>query len=360
VKNNAVTQSKTKIAGIILALAVGAGLIPAQTSEPTRDLIGWATNGTTVLQTYRITSIITNVIPARPLPPHLATNRPPPEPRLHTREWSYTNHVFHSFLPGTLPNLIWTNFLAHTNGRTMRIWEERSHPPDWMTNGPVVRWNTNSLLWGMRGMTALSPAWAGQGHYGQVPLTALTRRHVYTRGHGMGPEGFNVHKPGRKGWFFTAANRKIEVTIIRSVVRASAGPNQQRLDYTIMLLDRDLPPEIETMAVAAPEQVFKLIARPPNAIVPMPIFQTEQGGNVSSSVAPLTVNTWKGGDSGSPNLLPLPGELVFFSGRSTTGPGPEMQADMDELCRLEKLNPAKYQLRWVDLEKLTAAAASGD
>jgi len=50
----------------------------------------------------------------------------------------------------------------------------------------------------------------------------------------------------------------------------------------------------------------------------------------------------------------LPGELVFFSGRSTSGPTHEMQADMDELCQLEGLNPAKYQLRWVDLEKLTA------
>jgi hypothetical protein len=340
-----------KPALIILLLALGPGWISAQTSQPTRELLGWTTNGATVLQTYRVTSITTNVLPARPLPPHLATNRPPPQPRIHTREWNYTNNVFHSFLPGTLPHVLWTNFVALTNGREMRIWSERSHPPDWATTGPVVRWNTNSLIWGLRGMTALSPAWSGQGSYGQVPLTALTRRHVYSRGHGMGPEGFNVHKPGRKGWFFTADNRKIEVTIIRSVVRCSLGANQQRLDYTIMLLDRDLPPEIETMAVAAPEQVFKLIARPINAIVPMPVFQTEQGGSVSTSVPPMTVNTWKGGDSGSPNMLALPGELVFFNGRSTTGPGPEMQADMDELCRLEKLNPAKYQLRWVDLGK---------
>jgi hypothetical protein len=30
-----------------------------------------------------------------------------------------------------------------------------------------------------------------------------------------------------------------------------------------------------------------------------------------------------------------------------------MQADMDELCRLEKLDPAKFQLRWVDLGAVT-------
>ena len=50
-------------------------------------------------------------------------------------------------------------------------------------------------------------------------------------------------------------------------------------------------------------------------------------------------------------MIPLPGELVFFSGRSTSGPTPAMQADMDELCRLEGLNPVKYQMRWVDLGK---------
>jgi hypothetical protein len=85
---------------------------------------------------------------------------------------------------------------------------------------------------------------------------------------------------------------------------------------------------------------------------PHPIFQTEQLGNVSTGVAPLTVNTWKGGDSGSPNMIPLPGQLVFFSGRSTSGPSQEMQEDMDELCRRAKLDPKKYQLQWVDLRKL--------
>ena len=121
-----------------------------------------------------------------------------------------------------------------------------------------------------------------------------------------------------------------------------------------MLLDRDLPETIEPMAVAtmAAVQKFYLSTTPGGA--PFPIFQTEQTGNVSSSIPPLTVNTWKGGDSGSPNMIPLPGELVFFSGRSTSGPTPEMQDDMDELCRLEGLNPAKYQMRWADLGKRAA------
>jgi hypothetical protein len=57
----------------------------------------------------------------------------------------------------------------------------------------------------------------------------------------------------------------------------------------------------------------------------------------------------KGGDSGAPNLLPLPGELIFCGGRTTSPPSPQMQADMDELCRLEHLDPKRYQMQWVDL-----------
>ena len=70
---------------------------------------------------------------------------------------------------------------------------------------------------------------------------------------------------------------------------------------------------------------------------------------MSAEVPGMSVNTWKGGDSGSPNMLPMPGELVFCNGRSTSGPSPEMQADMDELCKLERLDAKEYQLQWVDL-----------
>lgn len=328
------------------------GFIPAAPAQPeaeTRTVIGWSTNGFTVLQSWRHTKTITNIIPARPGPPG-RTNLTARAPRIETREWSYTNVMFHSYVPGSLAHLIWTNHIAATNRRDMQIWAERGFPPDWQRQGPNVRWNTNSLIYGMRGFTALSPAWLGQSGIGQVPVTALTRRHAYARGHGMGEPGFNTSHAGRRIWFLTAANRKVTATVTRAVVRCHTT-NQMRFDYTILLLDRDLPPEIEPLAVTATEQVQKFLTRPPQAIVPLPIFETEQGGYVSTGVSPLTVNTWKGGDSGSPNMIPLPGELVFYSGRSTSGPSPEMQADMDELCRQDKLNPAKYQLRWVDLEK---------
>lgn len=53
-------------------------------------------------------------------------------------------------------------------------------------------------------------------------------------------------------------------------------------------------------------------------------------------------------------MLPLPEGLVLFAGRSATGPTPGMQADMDELCRLEGLDSRKYQMQWADLSQFPA------
>ena len=53
-------------------------------------------------------------------------------------------------------------------------------------------------------------------------------------------------------------------------------------------------------------------------------------------------------------MLPLGNELVFYGGRSTAGPSKKMQNDMDALCKLEHLDPRKYQLQWVDLSRFPA------
>jgi len=256
-----------------------------------------------------------------------------------------TNSRFHHYLSGTLNDRGWTNFIAHTNGKDMTIWSNRTHPVGWPTNPPVVTWNTNSLIWGVKGFTALSPSWEVQSGIGQVPVTALTRRHGYARGHGMGPDGFNTNFAGKRVWFVTADNQVIQVTVARDVVRTRTGGGQA--DYTILLFKEDLPAGVEPLRVAETTNVLaKYSVIPPT---PHPLFKPEQTGRVSTEVPPLAVNTWKGGDSGSADLLPMPGELVFFAGRSTSGPSPQMQEDMDQLCRLEHLNPRGYQLQWFDL-----------
>lgn len=253
-----------------------------------------------------------------------------------------TNFLFAGYLPGSLNNLIWTNFIAHTNGRGTFHWSQRQHPPDWPAHPPVVEWNTNGLMWGMKGLTALSPCWEHEGAPGQVPITALTRRHGYARGHGMGPDGFRTWLAGQKVWFVTTNNQIVEVKILREVVRAT-----NRQDYTIVLFDRDLPATIEPLRVCSwtnlgPRYWFARGG-------PAPMFLTEQTGQVNPMIPGPYIAIMKGGDSGSANLLPMPGELVFTNGRATSGPNPQMQKDMDELCRLAGLNPKGYQMRWMDL-----------
>ena len=75
-----------------------------------------------------------------------------------------------------------------------------------------------------------------------------------------------------------------------------------------------------------------------------------QGGFVSAGIPGWTVPI-RGGDSGAPMMLPLPGELVFFEGISTSSPSAEMQADMDMLSRQAGLDPRKYQMQWVNLDR---------
>jgi hypothetical protein len=257
-----------------------------------------------------------------------------------------TNRVFHHFRPDSLNSVIWTNLMARTNGRDTSIWSVRTHSALWPATPPVAVWNTNSLIWGLRGFTALSPCWEVEGAPGQVPVTALTRRHGYTRGHGMGADGFNTGFAGKKVWFLTANNKIVEVKVARNAVRTMKGSSR---DYTILLFSKDLPTSIEPMrAVAEVDMNWKYKL---NFGAPLPMFKSEQTGHVSAEIPGFTLNTWKGGDSGSPDMLPLPGELGFCLGRSTSGPSPQMQADMDELCEQEGLNPKRYQLQWINLSK---------
>ena len=299
------------------------------TNAPAPEFVGWGTNPPAVYTLYR--SLVTNQTPD-----------------LVTLVTSVTNRVFDHFFPDSLHQCVWTNFIARTNGRATTLWRERAHPSGWPTNGsaPVLAWNTNSLLWGRHGLTALSPCWEGEGYEGQAPITALTRRHGYTRGHGMAPDGVCTNWSGKKVWFLTAGNQRIAATIARAIVRTSGR------DYTIFLFRQDLPPGIEPLRVIEPDELSR---RYPFCLgAPRPICQTEQTGHVNTGLAGFSVPAWKGGDSGSPDMLPLGNELLFYGGRSTSGPSPAMQADMDQLSRLAGLDPNRYQIQWADLSRFPA------
>ena len=320
-----------------------------------RHFAGWATNGPAVLRLYESTQ----ALPGLPL-----SYCPPPENlpgeirsamllfrvATNVRFLTNTTSEFDHYLPESLNYAVWTNFIANTNGKSMAIWSRRTRPANWPARPALVSWNHSSLIWGMKGLTAICPCWQWEGPPGWTPITALTRRHGYARGHDMGPDRFGTDLAGKKVWFLTTNNLIVETRIARLVVRTRETSHR---DYTLFLFDSDLPPSIEPMSVVAASEIFAVphckYCDVPGT--PLIVFKTEQGGNVSAGVPGFAVDTMKGGDSGSPNMLPLPGELVFWNGRTTSGPSPEMQADMDELCKLQGLNPAKYQLQYADLSK---------
>jgi hypothetical protein len=321
---------------------------PEQVLLPLNEFTGWSTNGPAVYAGKRsgVTNLNNNPIF---LELHRLGYPAPPLSRVSY----FTNIVFDHFLAQSLNNLAWTNFIAHTNGRTTQIWSVKNYPPGWPANPPVIRWNPNSIMWGMGGLTALSPSWEAEGGPGQAPITALTRRHGYTRGHGIASDGFGTLFLGKKVWFLTLDNKLIETKVIRTVVRRQPVSGN---DYTILLFSNDLPDSIEPIRVVADKT--RNAKYPLCLWAPALLFLTEQYGNVSAEAPGFTVPVMKPMDSGSPNMLPLPGELVFYSGRTTSGPSAAMQADMDELCRSSGLDPAKYQMQWVDLSGYPSYSSS--
>jgi hypothetical protein len=269
------------------------------------------------------------------------------EPQFVTTVFSFTNAEFLHLLPETLTHRVFTNFIAQTNGRTTRLWSKRQHPVLWPTVAPSVEWDRRCVAWGMKGLTALSPCWQQEGAPGQVPVTLLTPRHGYTRGHGMGPAGFQKTFNGKKVWFVTLENKVVEAKVEDAVVRAAPGR-----DYTILMFRKDLPLGIQPMRV--------LSATAMRAHYPWPqgsnpiVLRSEQTGNLSTDLPGFFVPFMKGGDSGSASMIPLFGELVFFGGSSTSAPTPQMQEDIDELCRRQGVDARDYQLQWVDLSQYPA------
>lgn len=311
----------------------------------------FSTNGAAVflLHTYAQTNILPSPWANSPVPP--PTLAPDIRERLLARRTQtvaqvvfFTNRDFVRFRAESLIHQVWTNLLDHTNGRSPVIWSERTLPLGWPLRAPIVKWNPKGLMWGMQGLTALSPCWEYQGGVGQTPITALSRRHGYARGHMMGPDGFRKQFAGMRVWFLATNNSLVQVNVAREVVRTMPVSGR---DYTILLFNQDLPASIQPIRVCSWQDLSSHYAFFDK--VPAPIFRTEQGGNVDAGLPGFTFDINKGGDSGSPNMLPLPGELVFCNGRTTSSPSPELQADMDELCRLEGLDPAKYRLQWADL-----------
>ena len=134
------------------------------------------------------------------------------------------------------------------------------------------------------------------GAFGQVAITALTRRHGYLRGHGMGASGLHPERVGRRIWFCTRDNQVIERKVQLLLVRCrDAGPPGTIRSFCLMPICR---PAIEPMRVVDPEKVRRKYLFLP--LDHKPVFMALQGGYVSAGVPGWNV-PMRGGDSGAPS-----------------------------------------------------------
>ena len=147
----------------------------------------------------------------------------------------------------------------------------------------------------------------------------------------------------------TRDNQVVEARIANWLTRLGHGGTNGNAadycDYSLVIFSNDLPDSITPLKAMSPAVYRRLAGSDTNW--PRVMLQTEQSGRVSSGIPPFACETWKGGDSGSPDLLPIGDWLVFIGGRSTTGPTDQMQADIDTLTWSQGLDPRRYQLDWI-------------
>jgi hypothetical protein len=229
----------------------------------------------------------------------------------------------------------------------MDMWSQREIPEDLDSSPPLFAWNTNCLLYGLEGFTGISQCNTFGGEHGQVPVTLLTRRHGYTRGHGRGENGLRTNAiAGSKVWFCTASNIVVQMTVAADWVRVESGAGNN-YDYSVVVFTEDVPASISPVSAMSPADLEIYYRITPD--LPYLFLGTEQLGHCAAGIPPFIFDISKGGDSGSPNMIPSPNnKLIMFSGRGTSGFSPQMQADIDALSVYVGVNTNGYQLRWYD------------
>jgi hypothetical protein len=234
------------------------------------------------------------------------------------------------------------------------MWSVRSHPPEWPNTPPELAWNTSCLLYGHDGFTAISQCNEFEGAPGQVPVTLLTRRHGFLRGHGLGSNGLQTNGlAGKRVWFCAADNTVVQMTVAANFIRVGSFSGRF-YDHGIVIFTSDVPASIGPISVMSTESFEIYYYNTPE--IPFLTLGTEQDGHCATgdtAIPPFIYPLFKGGDSGSPNILPSPdNKLIMFSGRGVPGFSSQVQADMDTLSMYSGLNTNNYRLRWYDLSPL--------
>ena len=252
----------------------------------------------------------------------------------------------------------WDIWTAFNNGITPQssdqVWLTRT-PGNTQNDQPSVQWNPNSLIHGKTGYTAISPiGYLDPLNPTQITVTALTPRHGYARGHGMGsPDGWRTDWNGRKIWFLDADNNPVAATVAGAYVRNPDNHGKVPPDWTVVIFSDPLPASITP--------VPQVMLVPPRFSV---CFRTGQTLFISANMPPFSLgnpdvpddlsrppfnqhSTFIGGDSGAPNLIPLTDGSLVFVGGTTTTLNMAIQQDMNDLS--DHISAPHYTLSWLTI-----------
>jgi hypothetical protein len=165
----------------------------------------------------------------------------------------------------------------------------------------------------------------------------------------MGNPGFSTALAGLRVWFCTSSNTVVQMNVAAELIE-NGDVGGVFYDYGILVFTEDAPDSITPVWVMDDADFETYYADTPD--LPFMFFGTEQFGFCSAQVPPFVYNLVAPGDSGSPNMIPTMGldnRLIMFSGRTTSAPSAQMQADMDALTGYLGLSPSNYQLQWYNM-----------
>ena len=261
--------------------------------------------------------------------------------------------------PPTIQAALWSSFTAATNGHTSQT--EFANAGGEITN---ITWDTGSPLYGKTGFTAFSlesnfaifnttnGVW-NPSQWG-VPVTALTKRHCYIRGHSNGATNGVIDTATNSApiHFLTADNQIVTRYEIAAFKEYGGG-----MDECLVLLDADLPDSIEPVTMIDAAAFAAKLAKNTLGFYPgfNPLLGTCQHNQIGTTDGTHynPHNFYIDGDSGSPDFYLLNGAVVMLQGRTTTGYNAQMQADADALSRFAGLDPSQYQIKLLDLNQFS-------
>lgn len=228
-----------------------------------------------------------------------------------------------------------TNAISHYNPATDQPWT--GYVPG-STNIARYRLNTNSVLYGKRGATAISVAQFG---------ATVNRLCLVTRRHAVGLAHYGDPSNGGLVWFMGTNGVVHGMT---ASVGFSSGLGEQ---LEVVTFTQDVPADVETARVIGPlTNAWQFIASffpppPPDVTRQLAVCQHGYVG-VCGQPHPGGSICGQGGDSGSTGFIML-GDELLYTGVFSSKPSPFMQQKLNELTLRLGLRTNDYPLQIVNL-----------